>query len=423
MVRKLHIPILALVIFIVIFASVVRFYNFENRINFGPEQAISLLVTADYINEKFTLLGEPNVQRITSFGHRIFHPPVFNYSLIPFLLIFNYDPLPITAYFCLLNLFTGVILYWVINKYFNVMVAIFSVVLFLFNSVMIQHSLFIWNQNYIPLLSILIGLVAYKIKIAKGKSEFKFAFILGILSGLILGIEFIFLITMIFIFGLAYYWSKHKFFIFSGFTIGIIISLSPMIIFDLRHQFYFLNTLMQYFFDTLKQPGQNNLSYYHFLQFWPLLALSGGLILAKIYSKVPLLAICLTFTYIFLNLISSQINFTKAMGMNTNLNYRKLTQAVESIARDKPISFNVTTTWDFDSQAHPLRYLMKYRQKLTPASTENYSEINNIYIMSNPDYNFQDTTLYEIASFRPFNVALLTKIDNDYSVFKLSQAK
>lgn len=423
MVRKLYSPILALVIFILIFAFVVRFYNFENRINFGPEQAISLLVSADYINEKFTLLGEPNVQRITSFGHRIFHPPIFNYSLIPLLLIFNYDPLPITAYFCLLNLFTGVVLYWVIEKYFNKIVAIFSLAIFLFNSVMIKHSFFIWNQNYIPLLSIVIGFLLYKIKIANGKNEFKLSILLGIFSGLILGIEFLFLITMLFIFGLAYFWGKHKFSILSGFGIGLMIALSPMILFDLRHQFYFLNTLIQYFFDTLKQPGQNNLSYYHFLQFWPLLALLGGIVLARIYSKNFLLAICLILVYIYLNFSSPQISFSKAIGMNEGLNYQKLVQAAGVIANDKPSNFNLVTTWDFDSQAHPLRYLMKYRQKLVPADTENYSEINNIYVMSDPDYNFQDTSLYEIAGFRPLNVALLTKIDNDYSVSKLSKTK
>lgn len=423
MVRKLYSPILALVIFILIFAFVVRFYNFENRINFGPEQAISLLVSADYINEKFTLLGEPNVQRVTSFGHRIFHPPIFNYSLIPLLLIFNYDPLPITAYFGLLNLFTGVVLYWVIEKYFNKIVTIFSLIVFLFNFVMIQHSLFIWNQNYIPLLSILIGLLVYKIKVAKGKGEFKLAILLGIFSGLILGIEFLFLITMVLILGLAYFWGKNKFFIISGFGIGLAIALFPMILFDLRHQFYFFNTLMQYFFDTLKQPGQNNLSYYHFLQFWPLLALFGGLILTKIYLKYPLLAICLTFAYIFLNLFSPQISFNKAIGMNDGLNYQKFVKASESIARDKPTGFNVVTTWDFDSQAHPLRYLLKYRNGLLPADTENYHDVDNLYVMSAPNYNFQRTTLYEIVSFHPFNVALLKKIDNDYSVFKLSQTK
>lgn len=423
MFRKPYSLVFLLVLFVLFIAALVRFFNFENRINFGPEQAISLNVAADYINEKFTLLGEPNVQRVTSFGHRIFHPPIFNYSLIPLLIIFNYDPIPITAFFCLLNLGTGVVLFWILKKNINMRVAIFSLILFLFNFVMIQHSLFIWNQNYIPLLSIFTGLWIYKIKMAKGKGEFKLALFLGIFSGIILGIEFLFLITMIFISGLILYLAKRKLPVISGFLIGLAIALSPMLLFDIRHQFYFLNTLIQYFVDTLKEPGQNNFSYYHFLQFWPLLALLGGFVLSKIYTKSSLLAVCLTIIYVFFNLCSPQVSLTKAVGMNGSLNYHKLVQAAESIARDKPSSFNVVTTWDFDSQAHPLRYLLRYRYNLKSTSTEDYHNIKNLYVMSGSDYNFQGTSLYEIASFRPFDVALLTKIDNDYSVFKLSQTK
>lgn len=420
MFRKQYPLMLLLVIFVLLTAAGIRFYNFENRMNFGPEQAISLSVAADYIKEKFTLLGEPNMQRVTSFGHRIFHPPVFNYSLIPLLLIFNYDPLPITAFFCLLNLFTGVILYWVIKKFINETVAIFSLILFLFNFVMIQHSLFIWNQNYIPLLSILIGLLVYKIKIAKGKDHFKLAFLLGIFSGLILGIEFLFLITMILIFGLATFWGKNKFLIISSFGVGLTIALSPMVLFDLRHQFYFLNTLIQYFFDTLKQPEQNNLSYYHFLQFWPLFALGGGIILAKIFQKNKYLALLIVVVYILFNISSPLVKFTEAAGMNKGLNYPMLDIAARQIAQDKPKKFNIVTTWDFDSRAHPLRYLLTYRYQVTPVGVEEYKNVDNIYVMTTPGYNFERTSLYEISSFRPFTIELLAKISNDYSIFKLN---
>ncbi len=412
-----------LILSVLFIATLVRFINFENRMNFGPEQAISLSVAADYINEKFSLLGEPNVQRVTSYGHRIFHPPVFNYSLIPLLVVFNYDPIPVTVFFGLLNLGTGVVLFWVIKNNINMKVALFSLILFLFNSVMIQHSLFIWNQNYIPLLSIFIGFWIYKIKIANGKDDFKHALLIGIFSGIILGIEFLFLVTMVFISGFIFYFSKRKIQVISGMLIGLVISLSPMILFDVRHQFYFMNTLIQYFIDTLKAPGQNNLSYYHFFQFWPPLVLLGGFILSKIYARTSLLASCMLIAYMLFNLFSPQVNFTKAVGMNINLNYPKLAEAAKAIAEDKPVSFNVVTTWDFDSQAHPLRYLMKYRYNLNPANTEDYHNIKNLYVMSSSDYNFQKTSLYEIASFRPFNVALLKNIDNDYSVFKLSQEK
>jgi len=105
-----------LLIIILVLAIVIRFYNFTDRINFGPEQAISLLVSSDYINEKFSLLGLPSTQRTTSFGHIIFYPPIFNYSLIPLLILFNYQPIGITAYFAVLNILTGLLIYLAVNK-------------------------------------------------------------------------------------------------------------------------------------------------------------------------------------------------------------------------------------------------------------------------------------------------------------------
>ncbi len=109
----------SVIILILILATVIRFYNFSERITFGPEQAISLLVSADYINEKFSLLGLPSTQRTTSHGHIIYYPPVFNYSLIPLLLLLNYDSALITTYFAFLNIITGFILYIILNEYYR----------------------------------------------------------------------------------------------------------------------------------------------------------------------------------------------------------------------------------------------------------------------------------------------------------------
>ena len=246
---------------ILLLATIVRFYNFPDRVNFGPEQAISLIVSADYVNEKFSLLGLPNVQRTTSMGHILYSPSPFNFSLVPLLITLNYDPVLITAFFAILNLITGIVLYLFVKKILNKTIALFSVTIFLCNDYMIHHSTFIWIVNYLPLISLLIGLMIYKLY--KNKNSLTATFIIGFLSSISVGLEYFFLFTAVFLFFLVIFLSQKKLVALILFIIGAILGNLPTIIFDLSHNFYHLNTLWQYSLDTLTNPGQSKISYYH----------------------------------------------------------------------------------------------------------------------------------------------------------------
>lgn len=407
---------------IILLSFLVRFHNFSNRINFGPEQAISLTVSGNYLKEKWSLLGEENVQRVTSFGHRIFHPPIFNYSLVPLILIFNYDPVLITVYFTLLNIVTGFILYLVVKKILNIKVATFALILFLFNSTMIYHSLYIWNQNYIPLVNILIGYFLYQIWKKKLKVEKRNCLVIGLLTGFCVGVEFLYFLTTLVVFGLIVVWSKSKLISVMLFIGGFSIALSPMIVFDIKHQFYFLQTLFQYSLDTINSPGQGSLSYYHFLQFWPLLALIGGLMVNFLYKKQKYVAWALIFIYVGWNLLPFNTSWTQSKGMSPNLTVLKVDQAARAIALDNPNNFNVAALLDFDSRAHPLRYFLKFRYGLNPQGVEQYQNLESLYVLARSGYNFNKAGPYEINAYRPFEVLVLTRVDNDYTVYKLKKS-
>src|SRR5688572_20483878 len=95
-----------LIFAIFITAFFVRFYNFPDRVTFWSEQARSLVVSANYVRERPTLLGQEYF-RVDSRGHKIFSGAIFNYSLVPLLIFFHYEPIPITGYFAVLSLLTG----------------------------------------------------------------------------------------------------------------------------------------------------------------------------------------------------------------------------------------------------------------------------------------------------------------------------
>jgi hypothetical protein len=405
-----------LIIVLLSFALLFRFYNFTDRINFGPEQALSLITSAEYL-EKPSLLGIPSVRRTTSAGHIIFFEPFYTYTLVPFLLLFNYDPIPITAVFGFLNILFGLILFLIVKKYFDYKTAVFTLVLYLFNSLMVAHSLFIWINNYIPYLTII--MIYFFLDFFK-KESFKSVIAIGFLSGLVLGLQYLFLLTGLpLIVLLVIYISKKKLINISAYLTGFLTASLPTIIFDLKHDLYNANTLWQYFLDTINNPGQSELAYYHFFHFWPLFFLVCGILLAKLYKVHKVYVAIIMFLYLFLNLNNRNISINNAVGMPDGINYKALDRVSEIIAFDNPVNFNVATTYDFDTRAHPLRYMLTYRYGTKPNGIDEYPQSSILYVLSNKEYNFTNAP-WEISSFETKKINLLFK-GNSYFVYKLDK--
>jgi hypothetical protein len=406
---------LLLLFLILILALAVRFYNFAGRITFGPEQAISLLVSADYINEKFSLLGLPSTQRTTSHGHIIFYPPVFNYSLVPLILVSDYKVVSVTAFFAFLNVFTGALLFYITRKFFNNIAAFFTVFLFLFNDLMINHSMFVWSVNYLPLIGVL---SVYFLLRAWKKTGLKDAFFLGVLSGLAFSVEYLYIPTGLLI--LLYLLIKSDKKLITGFLFitGGFLSLLPTVLFDLTHDFYHLRTLWQYFLDTVFLPSQSKITYYHFLHLWPVGALIGGIILSRVYGKSKVAAVVLGCFLVILSINSPRVSFSGPVGMYPGLDYPALEKAASLIAAENPDEFNVVTTFDFDSRAHPLRYLLKYNHGFKPMGVEDYPVSKQLYVFTTGDYSITDSSLWEITSFNGKGFARLESV-SDFALYKL----
>lgn len=400
-----------------IVAAFLRLYNFENRINFGPEQAVSLITSAGYI-EKPSLLGLPSVRRVTSLGHTIFFEPLFTYSLVPLLLLFKYNPVPTTFAFVLINLLTAAILYLTVKKIFNFAIAFFSTFLFLFSSVMINHSLFIWINHSLLLANAAILYFFWKYK--KDNSILP-VFVIGILAGISVGVQYMYLLTGVPFVALAVIkLARNRFRDIAALSLGFALASLPTIIFDIKHDFYHVRTLWQYLLDALNNPGISNFDYYHLLHFWPLLFIIGGMAVYLLYKQNRKLAFLILAVYLIFNLRSNLVSFTGAVGMPEGLNYPAVNRAAQIISNDQPDQFNVATTYDFDSRAHPLRYLLEFRYNKTPGGVTEYPQNENLYVLSVRDYDFTDAP-WEISSFNPQDIVVLSVINEDYSLYKLTK--
>lgn len=399
-------------------ALFVRFYNFTDRITFGPEQARSLMVSASYIQDKPSLLGQEYF-RANSLGHKLFTSAIFNYSLVPLLLLTNYDPYPITVYFTLLNIFTGVVIYLLTKKMFGKEVSLITTTLFLFNSYMVYHSMFIWVLNYLPLIGIISFYLSWKV--FKGIGKLRDIFILGILSGIGFGLEYLYLIAILIILFVIYKYAKEKLKSLVLFVIGGAVGDFPQVIFDVKHNFYHLKSLFQYALDTFSGSSDAGFTYYHFLGFWPIILLLLGFMISNIYRINKLGAIVIMALYLFFNLKSDFINLNRPVGMEVGLKFSDLKGASRIIAEKANDSFNVVTLYDFDTRGYTLRYLVQYMYGKKPLNEIEYQNPKEIYALAKVDYDFANNNPWELNVFKPYNTERLENVGNGFVLYKLTK--
>ncbi len=395
-------------ILIILAAAALRFYDFERLMIFDPERAMSLITSAELL-KKPSLLGPPYF-RATSYGHQLFNSPLFNYALAPLLPIFAYHPLPITAVFTVLNLLTGALIYLLFRKLIKPEIALLGSILFLFNSQMIFHSRFIWIIHPFPLF----GLITLYILLKERKRpSLSLAGLLGLISGIGVGMDYTFLFWGVPLFLGLMFFSKYKLSTLLTFFGGAVIGDSPHVLFDLRHQFYNLTTLWQYTLETFGNPEQSKILYYHFFPFWPAAALLGGLLIYRVSKQNKLMAGLILAGYVFLNL-TAPLTFS-----TYEITLKKQMEAAAAIAAERPSNFNVVSLLDFDTRGHVLRYLLEYQFKIKPERVDNYNDIGTIYALARTDYDLNAPFNYELSSFYPYRIQELVTLDETHKVYKL----
>jgi hypothetical protein len=406
-----------LIVAIFLIAAGVRFYNFPNRITFWTEQARSLIVAGNYIREKPSLLGQEYFRQDSN-AHIIFSGAFFNYSLVPLLLVFNYNPVPITGFFAVLNLLTGVVIFWTVKKMLGEKMAAISVLLFLFNDYMIYHSLFIWNYNYLPLIGILIFYLSHKFLLHGGKWNI---FLVGFLSGIGISFQVLFLPVALTVLLVNIWRSKEKITDVFLFVLGLFIGNLPMFIFDVRHDFYQIKTLFQYFLDTLHGKSNAGFAYYYLLPFWPVFSVAGAWILMRLNRINKYISISLMLIYMLINLSTSKISWNGPTGMPKGLTVGNIALASSKISDDSKGDFNVAEVLDFDKRAYVLRYYLQFRNNKNPQGVTDYPDASLLYVLSEKDYNFVKSDVWEVKSAALTKISKLDDVENGYAIYKLEK--
>ncbi|MDO8341441.1 MAG: hypothetical protein Q7T59_05720, partial [Candidatus Woesebacteria bacterium] len=203
--------------------------------------------------------------------------------------------------------------------------------------------------------------------------------------------------------------------------IGVVIGDLPQVLFDLKHNFYHLRTLWQYTLDTFRGVSDAGFTYYHFLHFWPLVILAISYLVYIVIQKNKQLGILLIVIYIIVNLNSSLVNFNKPVGMLDGLNLTKLIKTSKIIAEKSSNNFNIVTLYDFDTRGYTLRYLTKYIFHKTPMGILDYPSSPEIFALAENNYNFKGAVPWELTFLKPYNIEVIEKIGNDFSLYKITK--
>ncbi|MFN4212737.1 MAG: ArnT family glycosyltransferase [Microgenomates group bacterium] len=241
-----------LLIITLIFGIFLRFYKLNGFVTFLGDQGRDAII----LKRMITLEHLPAIGAPTSIG-QVYLGPFYYYFIAPWLLFFKFNPVGPAFGVALFSSFYLLINYLIVRELFDKKTALVSTIFLTFSSTLIELSRFSWNPNLLPLFTLLT--IYFLIKSLKTNRWYFFALTGAFLSFVIqLHYLALFLIPAVTIIYISYLIKNLKnikkiTFNFSLLTFNFLFFSSPLVIFDLRHQF--LNT--KNFIKLFQQSGSN----------------------------------------------------------------------------------------------------------------------------------------------------------------------
>lgn len=327
---------------ILLLGVLLRFYKMGERGAFRADQAIELSGARDILSGKFTLIG------IKTSNSEVRNGAVMYYLLAPFVYLFQEDPKAGGVLQSLLSLGTILIVFLIIKNNIDTKQALYGAFLTATSSLLIVYSRQTMLAFYPLFFNALIFLICTSI--AK-KYRSLMAICLGLLLGFSMQIHYSTLALVLVSFLIPPIFLKRRNWLsyLSMTLIGFLLGFSPMIAFEMRHEFF--NTKM--FFALISQPSNQNLlaSLTNMIVFWQdavsRLLFGGNIWLARIYLLLILGATIILRKQIS-NLQKLALLFIFSSLVFTAIFSRDLRPPYEQISHYAVISFTpliVLTSW------------------------------------------------------------------------------
>lgn len=415
----------------------VRSVDYTEHLNFTSDQGEHATAVLKLYQEKnLTLIGSP-ITSVEYKGRHIFLGPAYYYMLLVFLLLANFDPI-VSSY--IFTIFAGLMiipLYFGIKLLINKRAALIICLLYAFLPYYIDYSRFHWNPTYqfalLPILFLLMGL--YK----QYRSKWLF---LGIFFWLGVLLQFHYQFFLVVLGIVAYYFivQKENWKKIIWVVLGLVLGLSPLILFEVKNEFYNANTVLLYLqhLDDVVMVGGWQIPHYYLsfsLVAFVFIALLSPWVINKVLTRLNISkkqkllvqsdkvfyigAGCLA---LVLFVWAALVHFPKPAqsfwSFAANWNYAGEVKAYEIIKKENLQHYNVANLSYYDTRAAVIKYLMK--KDGVQIDFDDYNTNRYLFVVFKNGQDI-DRSSYEVAIMHPSKEVKRWKLNDHYNLYLLER--
>lgn len=403
------------VIFILIVGICIRSIYFTEHLNFSTDQASFATESLEIWQNKEVRLIGPSIS-FKTFGREVFQGSLTYYFQLLFLVPAQFEPVMTSYLFMLFAMSMMIPLYIGAKLLINRNVAFIVISTFALLPMYIYHTRFLWNPNFqlslTPILLLLMGLFS-----VTGKQ--RYFYIISIFAGIQLLFHYQYIVVML---GLLIYYFVYKRLGFQYLMIyffGILVGFSPIILFEIRNQFYNTQTVLLYFSNIsgIFSLGPRSALNTHYILSISLFAYV--VFLASIQKLVRPKHVIALFILLFI-LASERYIMQKpsgAFGMAKNWNIQYEKQVFDIVTSQNVSNYNVINL-GYDTVATVQKYLMK-----TNGVVINYDDYytNEYLFVITKDIDYMNDPAYEINTFKPSIIVREWEINPTYKLILLQR--
>lgn len=410
--KKLSKEIIFLSIIFILFV-LIRSFHFSDFLNWSQDQAeCGIAALKIWKEKKLTLIG-PQISA-TYQGRLLFQGPATYYLFLLFLLLGQWDPVKASYFFMLFSGLMLFILYLGVKKLVNKKAAWLAVLIYSFFPYYLNYTRFLWNSTLqFSLLPILIFLWANY----QEKKSVKNLFFLSIFLGLLAQFHYQFVLVLLIFFGFLLV-KKVELKKIVIYIFGIVVGLSPLILFEFKHQFYNTQTALL------------------FLQNWSKVDKPGNATMPHYYLSLSFLLL-ITFLLFFKNSIN-KLNKKFIIGLGLILftisffkNYQKPNQSYWAPAKfwNYPMEekayqiikktglrkdFNVADLSYYNTKAAVIKYfLLRDGYQI---NYDDYYQNQYLFVISH-NKEYEKALSYEVAFFKPRKLINQWQLNDYYQLY------
>ena len=397
-----------LLFFFIIFIFI-RTINFNHFFTFVYDQAgFSTSALEIFRDKKLQLIGPPISIKFA--GREIFQGGIIYYFFLIFLLLGHFDPKLSTYSFVIFSGLMIVPLYYGLKDLFNKKIFIYITMLYSLLPFYIHSTMSLWNP-YIQFA--LTPVLIYTMGLFKKKNTKFIFFLISFITGFLTQFHYQFFLI---IFGLLIYYfifNKISMYYLLPFFLGLLLGFFPMVLFELRNNFYNTRTIILFLIHHKEIFGKNlspmNIKEYYFLSTSIFLFIIISSILKKFLDRQILI-------YIFIILLfwSSMVIvvFPPENTVVKNWTYEDELNVYNIIKNNSVKNYNISAF--YDAKASSQKYFLK--RDFINIDFENYLTNKYLYVIYENNKDYKLNRAYEMNTFYPSKVINKWKINNKYNL-------